>query len=421
MNPHRIAIVGAGPVGVEAALAATLQGFDVAVFEAAQVGEHWRRFSWVPLFTPFHLNSSEHGRERLREAGVALPADDAILTAGALLERYLEPLARLPALAGSIHERTRIAAIGREGITKRRGLVAVGDHARVGRPFRLHVEQEGKGARFETADVVIDASGTYGTPGSTGPGGLAALGEDRLGSRIDRHLPELLGAARARYAGRRVLLVGAGHSAATALVAFEALAEAREAATVTWVHRSTQTANGDPFLVVADDSLPERRALVERANRIAREAAWLSRYPGAAIESYETGEDALRARISSEDGSAVELTVDQVLGLVGYRPGTGIASELHVHHCYATEGPMALSSAILASTAAAPDAAGDCLKQTPHGPETLRTPEPGFFVVGAKSYGRNPQFLLTLGHRQIEDVLSLLAADRRAAEAATAG
>ena len=66
------------------------------------MGEHLRRFAWVRLFTPFAMNASERGRARLRETGAALPADDAILTAGEFVARYLEPLARLPELAGRI-------------------------------------------------------------------------------------------------------------------------------------------------------------------------------------------------------------------------------------------------------------------------------------------------------------------------------
>ena len=53
-------------------------------------------------------------------------------------------------------------------------------------------------------------------------------------------------------------------------------------------------------------------------------------------------------------------------------------------------------------------AAGDCLAQAAPGPELMRTPEPQFFVCGAKSYGRNSAFLLTLGHAQVEAVVGIL-------------
>jgi hypothetical protein len=78
---------------------------------------------------------------------------------------------------------------------------------------------------------------------------------------------------------------------------------------------------------------------------------------------------------------------------------------------------MALATALLTATLAAPAASGDCLSQVAHGAETLRTPEPGYYILGAKSYGRNPNFILPVGRTQIEEVSSLLDAQR--AEATT--
>ena len=53
---------------------------------------------------------------------------------------------------------------------------------------------------------------------------------------------------------------------------------------------------------------------------------------------------------------------------VGYRPSYDLASELQVHLCYASEGPMKLASSLLSAklkAMASGDAAGanDCLKQ----------------------------------------------------------
>lgn len=405
----RIVVIGAGPIGLEAALEGARRGFDVEVYDAGRVAEHLRRFAWITLFTPFVMNSSERGRARLRETGADVPSDDALLTAGAFVARYLEPLSRLPELAGRVRERSRVALIGREGVSKSEAIVAVGDRSRVGRKFLLRVEPEGEAARFERADVVIDATGVYGTALATGPGGLPALGEEELATRIDRHLVPILESARPRYAGRRILLVGDGYSAATALVELAALAGPGEAPAVTWIRRGAAVT--EPFQAQAADPLPERAKLGARANRIARDAAWLTTIAGAVIESYEPRDGAVRVTLRETDGAARTVVVDQILALVGYRPDVAIHRELHVHLCYASEGPMALASAVLAASLASPGAGGDCLKQTTHGAETLRNPEPGFFLAGAKSYGRNPQFLLSLGHRQIEDILGLIEAD----------
>ena len=54
---------------------------------------------------------------------------------------------------------------------------------------------------------------------------------------------------------------------------------------------------------------------------------------------------------------------------------------------------------------------GDCLAHAGHGPDTLVNPEPGFFILGSKSYGRNSQFLLRVGWEQVDQVFSLISGD----------
>jgi hypothetical protein len=46
----------------------------------------------------------------------------------------------------------------------------------------------------------------------------------------------------------------------------------------------------------------------------------------------------------------------------------------------------------------------------------VRPPEPGFYLVGAKSYGRAPTFLLATGYEQVRSVVAELAGDRAAAD-----
>jgi Pyridine nucleotide-disulphide oxidoreductase len=405
---RRMAVIGAGPIGLEAALEARRRGHEVTVYEADRVGAHFRRYGDVQLFTPFGMNATRLGGERVVEEGAALPPADALLTAREFLERYLEPLARLPELRGAIREGTRVGQIAREGLRKPGGIAAVGDPARSGRPFLLRVEDAG-GARFERADVLIDASGVYGSPNATGPGGLPAVGEETLGERVERHLPSIRGEARARYTGKRLLLVGDGYSAATALVDLAVLVrEDREAPRVHWIHRDTV---GDVWPPDPADALPARRSLADRANAAAREEGWLQRHSGATVLAYETrGAGPVRATLREGDGTGRAVEVDRVLALVGYRPDVQLCREVHMHLCYASEGPMALARALLAARAADAPAAADCLSQRSHGPDSLKSPEPDFFVIGAKSYGRNPNFLLSIGHEQIRDVMDLVGA-----------
>jgi hypothetical protein len=405
-DPRRLAVIGAGPIGLEAALLGATRGWRVAVYEAGRVGEHFHLYGETVLFTPFDMNSTPLGRERLRTAGHDVPRDGELLSARSLVSRYLAPIAALPELRERVRELARVTHVGREGMGKAGVAGSAGSTGREGRDFLLRVETPEGRARFERADVVIDASGVYGQPNGTGPGGLPALSDDLVSDRIDRHLPPTLEDLRARYAGRRVLLLGDGHSAATVLRMFQDLGQESRPARVEWVRR--ERGGAAPFPEAADDPLPARRDLAAGANRIARSAPWLETHRGATVLSYEAlGAGPLRVALSYE-GDERALEVDRVLALVGYRPDLSITRELQIHHCYASEGPMKLASAILSASAASPARSGDCLSQVSHGSESLRNPEPGFFVLGAKSYGRNASFLLSIGHRQVEDLFTLI-------------
>ena len=56
-------------------------------------------------------------------------------------------------------------------------------------------------------------------------------------------------------------------------------------------------------------------------------------------------------------------------------------------------------------------ASGDCLQQAAPGPEMLRSPEPNFYVLGMKSYGRGSAFLLRVGTEQVNAVAGLVRAE----------
>jgi cation diffusion facilitator CzcD-associated flavoprotein CzcO len=389
--PTRIAVIGAGPVGLEAALHGASLGHDVRCFERGRVGENVRRWGHVVLFSPFHMNRSPLGAAELGRAGASLPDGESYLTGAEYVKRYLAPLARTPLLAGRVHEGCRIAHIGREGLTKRDPIGA----ARAARPFRLLVER----ARREealAADVVIDCSGTYAHPNWLGSGGIPAVGERRLAERIRYQLEPLAGEAVERYTGRSVLLAGDGHSAATALADLVRLA----GTSVVWLSRRDRA---EPYTVLADDPLPERARLGRLGNELAAgSSASVEHRRATVVERVEDGPGPLRVTLRSAAGSETR-SFDRILAHTGYSPDNSLYRELQVHECYASLGPMNLSAAL-----AGAGGATDCLAQLAHGPETLRNPEPGFFVLGAKSYGKNPQFLIRLGIEQIREVFTLV-------------
>src|SRR5437764_12130192 len=91
----RLAILGAGPIGLEAALYARGLTLAVTVYERGRIGEHLQRWGHVRLFSPFSMNHTSLGRAAIlaEKPQHELPGDSACLTGKEHLAAYVEPLA----------------------------------------------------------------------------------------------------------------------------------------------------------------------------------------------------------------------------------------------------------------------------------------------------------------------------------------
>ena len=400
MTGRRVAVIGAGPIGLEAALYAQALGAAVHVYEKGQVAQQVGAWGHIHLFTPFGMNHTPLGRRTLEAAGRTLPENTAFQTGAEWRRTYLLPLAECTALADAIAPGSRVATIGRGGLLKGEH---ISDEHRAGQPFRLLIETA-DAEWYEEFDLVLDCSGTYGNPNWLGRGGVPALGERACRPHIVYHPVDVEGSERERYAGRRTLLVGDGLSAATTAVALARLAARAPGTELLWL---TRTAAATPIAPVENDPLERRAELTEKANRIAHgSGAGVEWLPGAAVKSVRRrpDRDGFEVVLDTPAGDREE-TVDRVIANVGYEPDGSLYRELQVHECYASRGPMKLSASLLAAS----DASGpDCLKLGGLGPDVLVNPEPGFFILGMKSYGRNSAFLLRTGHEQVRDVFRLV-------------
>lgn len=384
-------MIGAGPMGFETALRALDHGFEVTILEAGRVGENIRQWQHVRFFSPFGMNISLRLRQAL--ANSKLPADDAILTGGEFVEAVLQPLSRLPEFDGKIHCGQRVVSIARAGL----GKMGLPNHPlRAERGFRILAEDaEGREKIFD-ADMVFDASGVYAQPNWAGSSGMPALGERQLGKRLVRHLLDFDGNAFQRYAGKRILLVGDGHSAAHAAIALNEILKREPRTQITWSVRTDRT---KPIAEVPDDPLTERARIANTANAIAQKPpANFLIFRRSNLEALHE-DQAIQVKLKVWRNFE-ELAVDEIIALTGFRPNLDMLRELTADFSEISEGVSGLYRALTNIT--------DCLAKIDIKPQALQTGEPNFFVVGIKSYGRNSGFLLKSGVEQLEAIFAML-------------
>ncbi|MGH3875136.1 MAG: FAD-dependent oxidoreductase [Pseudonocardiaceae bacterium] len=395
-DPGQVAILGAGPIGLNAALACLDNGWPCTVYEsAASVAANVTAWRHIRLFTPWSMNVSPRMRAHLQAAGVALPGPaDHCPTGAELAEQLLRPLAELPELAAVIRSHSRVLAVARQGLLKHE---EIGSAHRGSQPFRLLLAGPDGVERVAHADLVLDCTGSYHRANHLGDGGIPAPGELQMADRIIRRIPDLRGAAD-EWAGRRVLLVGAGKSAQTVARDLAALVAEQPATTVVWAVRAVDPGWGE----VPGDPLAQRQELVTVAQRLQSGAVpGVHLRTGVVVDALRAADGAVVVTLRSSNGDVEEIAVDRIIGLTGFLGDTSLYQQLQVHECYATAAPMNLSAALLG---AAGDGPADCLAQASHGLDALRVPEPNFFVLGMKSYGRNSTFLLRAGYEQVDEV-----------------
>jgi thioredoxin reductase len=393
--PLPVAIVGGGPVWLAAAANLALRREPFVVFEAGPSAGHsisqWRH---VQLFSPWRYCIDAAARRLLDETGWAAPDADALPTGGELIDGYLSPLAAHPAIAPHVRYGARVSGISRQGFDKMRSA------GREAAPFEVRLS----GGTSVKARAVIDASGTWTSPNPLGANGLAVAGEEESAPHISYGIPDVRGDERARFAGKRVLVVGSGHSAINSVLDLIRLRESEPATSVLWAMR--RPAGERLYGGETNDALPARGALGSRAR--------------AAIE---TGNVALLApfrivRLDSVDGSvrvAGELEgaeqtvlVDEIIVATGFRPDLDMLRELRLSLDPGLEATAALAPLIDPNV-------HSCGTVPPHGYRELAHAEAGFFVVGMKSYGRAPTFLMATGYEQVRSVVAHLAGDEAAA------
>ena len=387
-----VAVIGAGPVGLAAAAQLATRGIPFTVIETGdEIAASIREWAHVRLFSPWRFNTDPVARALLEPTGWTAPDSERLPTGGELIDDYLAPLAAHPAIAGNLRLGVGVTAIARQGFDR------VRTAGRDAAPFLIRLSD---GSEF-LARAVVDASGTWRTPNHLGGNGLPAHGEtDAIAvGRVFAGMPDVTGTLHAEFAGKSVAVAGAGHSATGTLLALAELATAEPGTQVHWLIRSADPSRA--YGGGSADALPARGSIGTRVRELV-EAGRITVHAGFFIQEITAD------GIVSTDGRTVEAQV--IVNSTGARPDYAAMAELRLDLDPILGSTRALAPLIDPNQ-------HSCGTVPPHGYLELGHPEDDFYVVGAKSYGRAPTFLLATGFEQARSVVAALAGDLEAAAA----
>jgi thioredoxin reductase len=395
-----VAVIGGGPVGLAAAAQLVTRGLPVKLYEAGEtIAANVREWGHVRLFSPWEFNTDPVATGLLRRHGWQAPPAKVLPTGQDLIDAYLMPLSQVPEIASVVETHARVRHVARDGVDK------VVSRGREERPFALTIESESGRARVELARAVIDASGTWQNPNPLGAGGVPAIGEAAAQARIAYGIPDVLRADRAAYAGKRVLVIGGGHSAANALFDLARLAESDTLA-LTWAVRSTNLTRifggGDA------DKLEARGKLGSDLKHIV-ESGRINLVLGFSALRVDDGHDGVAVQGRAGDEILTIGPFDRIIAATGLRPDLAMTRELRLDLDPWLECPRALGPLIDPNL-------HSCGSVRPHGHKVLAHHEPDYFTVGIKSYGRAPTFLMATGYEQVRSIVAHIAGDRAAAD-----
>ena len=388
-----VVVIGAGPQGLAAAAHLLERGLEPIVVEAGQqAAAAVREWGHVRLFSKWDELVDPAAARLLSGSGWSAP------TTGfprgiQWVEQYLQPLA--DALGDRVRTSVRVVGVSRRGRDR------IVDADRADQPFTVHLlEADGAESRIQ-ARAVLDASGNWMQPNPAGADGLPAMGERAAAEAITYRVPDA--AAVRALAGKHIVVVGSGHSAMTAVNELARLVRTQGGTRVTWLLR--RGGAGAAFGGGAADELPERGALGTRAAEAVR-VGLVELMTGFRIERIER--DGEQAVVVAEDGRRVD-SVDRLVVLTGFRPDLSFLSEVRLDLDPTLQAPRRLAAEVDPNV-------HSCGSVQATGALDLAQPEPDFYLLGTKSYGRAPTFLAMTGYEQVRSVVAMLAGDRAGAE-----
>lgn len=391
INNLPVAIIGGGPVGLSAASHLVSRNQPFILFESGeQVGTNFLDYGHVRLFSPWEYNIDPASKKLLIENGWNEPVPKRLPYASDIFYEYIKPLSEHPDLKPHIHLKSEVIAIGRNNKDKRKST------NRNKTPFILHVESSGKRESF-LAKAVIDASGTWQQQNPIGAGGIYARGEKESSKHIFYGIPDVLNKHEERYIGKKTLVVGSGYSAVNTLINLSELKRKNPNTTIVWVLRKKEVSE---TFSTPKDKILGRYKLEENIEQLVSKGYIEVHTP---FYINEVRQKNNKVNVLGKLGKEEQIitNVDEIISTTGSRPNFKFLREIRFDRDPAIECAPKLVDIINPQKGIVP----------PHGEERLRQPEEGFYIIGAKSFGRASTFFLTTGYEQARSVVSYLSED----------
>ena len=390
-----IAIIGAGPIGLAAAAHLSAKNEKFVIFESGHsVGFNILQWSHVRLFSSWNYNVDKVAVKLLENSAWKAPLMKRLPFGKELVEDYLMPLANLAEINPYIKLNSKVVAISKQGLDKMKNA------ERGEQSFIIYVERDGHTERIQ-AKAVIDATGTWGQPNPVNADNVWTQQERSLSSRITYGIPDVKEKDRSTFEHKRVAVVGGGHSAINTILELANL----EGTEIVWILRKNRV--DEVYGGEALDALPARGQLGSRIHQLV-DSGKINIYTPFLIHQVIEEDGTLTVQGSSKQKDSSIHNIDQIIANTGSRPDFSFLREIRLEIDSATESVSALAPLIDPNI-------HSCGTVRPHGEAELRQPEKNFYVVGMKSYGRAPTFLMATGYEQVRSIVAHLTGDQEAA------
>ncbi len=395
-----VAIIGAGPVGLAAAAHLLKSDKKFIIFEAGKsVGANILTWGHVKVFSPWEYNIDKLSEELLVKNGIHIPDKEDVPLGFELVNDYLKPLSEIAEINQSLHLNTKVLSIGRRGLDKMKNA------NRDNLPFAIQVNENGRFKIYE-AKAIIDASGTWQNPNPVGSGGVFAIGERENSNHFFYGMPDVNGKLIEKYADKSVLVVGGGHSAIGTVLALSEVQEKYPKTQIHWLLRKKKVR--DAYGGQEADGFKSRGELGIRIEKLV-DSGKVKIHTPVFIHQFDKLNEKLVVKGVKNNQKFVLNNIDEVISNTGTRPDFSFLREVRFDADASIESVPKLADLIDPNI-------HSCGTVRPHGEAALRQREKDFYIVGMKSYGRAPTFLMATGYEQIRSIIAYLNGDFEAAK-----